>query len=74
VAEIESLVLIPDQFIKSSVLFKEIEIIEAGDEKDVSDAKSHQVLESLEAVAIAMLYPERVKSTFDGLEFGLHDM
>jgi hypothetical protein len=60
VTEVQSLVFIADELVESSILFKEIEVVEAGDKQDIPYPEPHEILESLEAVSVAVFDPEGI--------------
>jgi hypothetical protein len=73
VTEVESLVFIAYELIESSILFKEIEVIEAGDKQDIPYPEPHEILESLEAISIPVLDPEGIGGRFQLIKFCLHE-
>jgi hypothetical protein len=58
--QIQSLILVTNELIQSAVFFENIEIIEAGDQQDISDTQTHEILETLETGTIPMLDPHGV--------------
>ncbi len=69
-AEVEPLVFVADKFVEPSVFFKQIEVVQAGHEKDVTDPESHQILKALKSVAVAVFNPECVGGGSYFIEIG----
>ncbi len=63
-AQIQALILVADELIEAAVFFEKIEIVKAGDKKDVSDSVAHQVLKTLKARPVSVLDPKRIQMFF----------
>ena len=63
-AQIQPLILVADQLIETAVFFEQIEIVKAGDKKDVPDSVAHQVLKTLKARSVSVLDPKRIQMFF----------
>jgi hypothetical protein len=60
----QSLVLVPDELVKSAVFLEEIQVIEARYQEDIPYPASHQVLKALEPSPVSVLDPERIQILF----------
>ena len=63
-AEIQALIFVADELIETAVFFEQVEIVKAGDKKNVSDSVAHQVLKTLKARSVSVLDPKRIQMFF----------
>ena len=72
VAQVEPLILVPDQLVEPPVFFKEVQVVQARDEKDVPDPEPHEVLKSLEPVPVPVFDEECIESLRDAVDMLIH--
>src|SRR3989304_631754 len=59
VGETESLILMKNELIETSIFLEKIEVVQAGNQEDLLDPLSHQVLKPLKAAAKLAVHPCR---------------
>jgi hypothetical protein len=71
-AQVEPLVLVPNQLVESPVLFEEVQVIQARDEEHVADPEPHQVLKTLEPVPVPVLDEQCIEGLCDAVDMLIH--